>query len=390
MRRARVIPVVVFAALAWPAAALAQLGRPLETAGLTWTPTLALREVGTDSNVYILPGGSADRTMIFTPSVTSKAATRLFSMQMDGIVDFVYFEKYVQERSINRKISGRIQAELSRITPFVTGAIDQSRERQGDIDLRIGRRGQTVGGGVAVAVTAKGSIEASLIRTDMAFNGGQFFRGIEIARSLNRRTEGLNLGLRYALTSLTSLSLDVSRVEERYRADASRNTKDLRISGTLFFAPDAVIRGRAVLGYHNLRVQAPGIPFKGLLADINIGYTMKESSRFNLRYFRDTSASYDSPFNLQTQYGIDLVQDIAGPLKATAAVSRQFFRHSENLFINQIARRERYDSYAVGLALFWSTSVRSTLTYDFQRRRSSLPQENFNRERLLASLSLVL
>jgi hypothetical protein len=43
------------ATLAWPASARAQLGRPLETGGITWTPTLALRDIGTDSNVYILP-----------------------------------------------------------------------------------------------------------------------------------------------------------------------------------------------------------------------------------------------------------------------------------------------------------------------------------------------
>ncbi|MGE3278142.1 MAG: hypothetical protein AB7O67_23780 [Vicinamibacterales bacterium] len=390
MRKGCGIALFLAAGLAWPGSARAQLGRPLETAGITWTPTVALRDVGTDSNVYVLPQGSPDRMMTFTPSVTSKATSRLLTVSGDAIVDFVYFEKYVQERMINRKFNGRIQAELSRMTPFVMAAYEQGRERQGDIDLRIQRHGRTLGGGLALAVTAKASVEASLLRSRTAFDGGQIFRGIEIAKSLNRRTESLNVGVRYALTSLTTLSLDISRIRDYYQSDPTRNTDDRRYFGTLFFAPDAVIRGRAVLGYHRLRVQAPGIPFKGLLADINIGYTFRESSRFNFRYFRDTNASFDSPFNLQTQYAIDLTQDIAGPLKATAAASRQFMRHSENLFINQIARRERYDSWAVGLAFYWSTSVRSTLAYDFQRRRSTLPQENFNRERLIASLSLVL
>ncbi len=379
----------LLAMLAYPGVALAQLGRPLETAGVTWTPTLALRDVGTDSNVYLLPEGSPDRTMTFTPSVTSKATTRLLTLQLDGQVDFVYFEKYLQERMINRKVTGRVQAELGRLTPFVTGIFDQGRERQSDVDVRVGRRLRTLGGGLAVGLTAKGSLEASLTRSRFQFDGGQFFRSIEIAQSLNRRGENLNIGFRYALTALTSLSLDVSRVLETY-PDPARNTDDRRFFGTLFFAPDAVIRGRVLIGYHRMRVRAPLIPFKGLLADANLGYTFKESSRFNVRYFRDTNASYDSPYNLQTQYGIDLVQDITGPLKGTAAVSRQFMRHSENLFVNQIARHERYDSYAVGLALYWSTAVRTTLAYDVQSRRSSLPIENFRRKRLLASLSLIL
>lgn len=389
MRRVCAVALFVSATLAWPVAAIAQLGRPLETAGVTWTPTLAIRDFGTDSNVYLLPEGSPDRTMTFTPSVTSKATTRLLTVQLDGQLDFVYFEKYIQERMLNRRVSGRVQGDLSRVTPFVLGILEQGRERQNDIDLRIGRRLQTFGGGLAVPLTAKGSIEASLTRSKMNFDGGQFFRGIELAQSLDRRGENLTLGFRYALTALTSLSLDASRVRETYR-NPIRNTDDRRFFGTLFFAPDAVIRGRVQLGYHRLRVKAPAVPFSGFLADVNVAYTFKEASRFNLRYFRDTQASYDSPFNLQTQYGIDLVQDIAGPLKGTAAASRQFIRHSENLFVSQIARHERYDSYAVGLALYWSTAVRTTLAYDVQSRRSSFPIENFRRERLLASLSLIL
>ncbi|MEQ1731057.1 MAG: hypothetical protein ABL982_22030, partial [Vicinamibacterales bacterium] len=216
MRRVSAVALFVSATLALPDAALAQLGRPLETAGFTWTPTLALRDFGTDSNVYLLPEGSPDRTMTFTPSVTSKATTRLLTLQVDGQVDFVYFEKYILERMVNRRVNARLQAELSRITPFVTGILEQGRERQNDIDLRVARRVTTFGGGLAAALTSKGSIEASLTRSRSRFDGGQFFRSIEIAESLNRRGENLNIGFRYALTSLTSLSLDASRVRETY------------------------------------------------------------------------------------------------------------------------------------------------------------------------------
>jgi len=378
-------------AIAWPAASHAQLGRQLETGGISWTPTVALRDVGTDSNVYILPVGSPDRTMIFTPSVTSKINTRLLTVQGDAIVDFVYFEKFTQERSVNRKLNGRIQAELSRVSPFVTGAIDRGRERTGDIDLRIRRASHSYGGGFALGLTAKGTIEASITTGRAAHEGGTLFRGIEIADSLNRRTQNLNVGFRYRLTALTNLSLDYSHVRDFFESNALRNMDDKRFSGTLFFAPDAILKGRITVGYHRLRIVLPqGIPFRGILADANVGYTFRESSRFSLRYFRDTNASFDSPFNLQTSYGIDLVQDIAGPLKATAGISRMHIRHSQNLFVNQIPRLERYDSHALGLAFYWSTAVRSTLAYDFQRRRSSIPIENFDRRRLLASVSLVL
>ncbi|MDO8793173.1 MAG: hypothetical protein Q7J25_00970 [Vicinamibacterales bacterium] len=379
--------------LVWPAAAQAQLGRQLETGLLSWTPGVALRDVGTDSNIYLEPGnGRADRTMIFTPTVNLKLNTRRLQLQGDGIVDFVYFERFAEERSVNRKVNGRLQFDVGRFSPYVTGMDERARERQPNQgDLRLLRDGRGYGAGVALGLTAKGTLELGFGRARSAYDSGQTFRDIDLARSLTRRTETLTGGFRYALTGLTTFALDAARNQDFYVFDSNRDTDDRRFSGTLFFAPDAVIRGRLLVGYHRLRTRTPlAIPFRGVMADVNVGYTLKESSRFTFRYNRDTNASFDSPYNLQTSYGVDLIQDIAGPLKATAGVSRQIIRHSENLFVSQLRRNERYDSYAVGLALNWSTSIKSTLAYDVNRRRSSVVAENYLRTRLLASVSLVL
>lgn len=380
------------ALLLLPPAAHAQLGRQLETGLLSWTPSVALREAGTDSNVYLEPGaGRSDRMLTFTPSVTAKLATRRLQAQGDGLLDVVYFERFVQERSTNRKGSGRLQIDVGRVSPYVTGLYERARERQGEVDLRLFRRVRGFGGGVSFGLTSKGTLELGFNRSRTLYDAGQTFREIDLALSLNRRTQSLTGGFRYAITGLTTLAIDLSQVRESYISDANRDTDDRRVSGTLVFAPDAVIRGRVVIGYHRLRAKVPfAVPFNGLLADTNIGYTFRESSRFNLRYSRDTSASFDSPFNLNTQYGVDLVQDITGPLKATAAVSRSTIRHSENLFLNQIKRNERYDSYALGLQLLWSTSVKSTLAYEVSSRRSSIRIENYDRTRIVGSVSLVL
>ncbi len=381
------------ALLLWQALpASGQLGRQRETAGISWTPSLALRAVGPDRNVYVEPGaGQADRTAIFTPSATAKMTTRLLTIEGNGQLDYLYFEKFTQERYLNRKVNGRMQVDFGRFSPFVRGMFERSRDRQADIDIRIGRKVYNYGGGVALPLTAKGSIEASLTQGRNDFEKGRTFREIELAQSLNRKTENLNLGFRYALTPLTTLALDASRIREDYDSSPVLNTDDRRFSLSLFFAPDAILKGRFTIGYHRMRAQFPGnTPFRGLLADANLAYTFRESSRFNVRYFRDTSASFDSPFNVQTSYGIDLVQDIAGPLKVTAGASRQITKHAENVFVRQIPRNERYDSYSLGLAFYWSTSVRSTVVYDVQRRLSSIAIENFRRRRLLASLALVL
>ncbi len=99
--------------LVWSASAQAQLGRQLETGLLSWTPGVALRDAGTDSNIFLEPGnGRADRTMTFTPTVNTKLSTRRLQFQGDGIVDFVYFERFAQERSINRKVNGRLQFDV--------------------------------------------------------------------------------------------------------------------------------------------------------------------------------------------------------------------------------------------------------------------------------------
>lgn len=383
---------LVALAFAWSTPASAQLGRQLESRGVSWTPSVALRDFGTDSNVYLEPGqGRSDRLMTLTPSAQAKTTTRHFILQGDALADFVYYERFVNERMINRKGNGRADIELGRFAPYVSGSFDRGRERQGDVDLRIGRLGHTLGGGLSTAISANGTLELGLNDSKTTFDGGQTFRGIDVAKALNRKSRSVNLGVRYRLTALTNLGLDASVVRDKYVTDPTKNSEDRRLFGTVIFAPDAVVKGRIVFGYHRLRAQLPqGVPYKGFLADANVGYTFKESSRFNLRYYRDTNVSFDSPFNVQVQYGVDLVQDLLGPLKGTAGVSRQNTRHALNTFLNQQARLERYDSYAVGLAFYWSTSLKSTLAYDVQRRRSSIAGEDFQRKRLLASFSIVL
>ena len=212
--------------LAWPTPVLAQLGRQLESGGVSWTPAVAIRDAGTDSNVFSEPGdGRSDRVMTFTPSVQAKGTTRRLNLQGDGLLDFVYYERFIQERAIQRRGNGRVEFEFGRISPFVTGGYANARERQPDVDLRVRHRDRTLGAGVSTAISANGTIEVALSNMKTRFAGGTLYQGVDLATALDRTTRNLNLGLRYRLTALTNLGLDASIVRDNYVSDVNKTSE---------------------------------------------------------------------------------------------------------------------------------------------------------------------
>ena len=58
--------------------------------------------------------------------------------------------------------------------------------------------------------------------------------------------------LRYALTPLTQVVMDAGYIEDRFVFRPAQNTENLRANVGFEFAPDAVIRGRAALGFRRL------------------------------------------------------------------------------------------------------------------------------------------
>src|SRR5215470_6139368 len=87
---------------------------------LTWTPTLALREAGVDSNVFnTATDPKEDITSAFGPSVDSTLALGVGRLETQGQAEYLYFERYTDQRAINGRVAGRLVFPATRIRPIL-------------------------------------------------------------------------------------------------------------------------------------------------------------------------------------------------------------------------------------------------------------------------------
>jgi hypothetical protein len=200
---------------------------------------------------------------------------------------------------------------------------------------------------------------------------------VDVATELNRKGTTALAGVRVAISPLTTFVVDAGVGRDAFVLDPSRNTDNLRGSVGFEFAPDAVIRGRGLVGYHKMRAQdpsaAPGaaVDFAGVTSSVDLSYTLLGRTRFNPRFSRDTtySVSVTQPYYLSTAGGLEIYQMLFGPLDLVVRGSREKLGYPGTEF--EGARTDFADTYGGGLSIRLSTQGRIGFNYDDTKRRSS-------------------
>src|ERR1041385_5067893 len=80
---------------------------------LTWSPTFQLRDTGVDSNVFnATTDPKEDITSVASSQVNSVLNLGLLQATTQGGVDYLYFERYKNERGFNGQVGSRINLPL--------------------------------------------------------------------------------------------------------------------------------------------------------------------------------------------------------------------------------------------------------------------------------------
>src|SRR5687768_2863064 len=111
-----------------PALAQAQVSEdPVENARIQLgplgvTPSIAVTNLGLDSNVFnTVEDPKQDFTLTASPQLNAWFRAGRSRTHVDGQIDFVYFQTYSTERSIDGNVNGRLEMAGNRITPWVAG-----------------------------------------------------------------------------------------------------------------------------------------------------------------------------------------------------------------------------------------------------------------------------
>ena len=138
--------VLMFVLLAGPAAAQQVptasddpvANAPIRLGALAFDPRIALTSLGVDTNVFnSATDPQSDFTFGLKPGTDMYLRTGRGLLTVAGNLEYVYFNEFEAERSVNSDVLGRYELRFNRFRPYGSASWLDTRERPGyEIDAR--------------------------------------------------------------------------------------------------------------------------------------------------------------------------------------------------------------------------------------------------------------
>jgi hypothetical protein len=372
------------------AAKAPSVGRPLTFGTLQIYPSISLREIGVDSNIY-------NESVVVREDFTYTVAPGLMAEQPlgnshlvgTGDLGFVFFRQQKDQQSLNSSASGLFEVQTGRVRPSITAGFARARQRSGDIDTRALSVSTNGRAGVEVGISGITSFTGWVLRNKTAFAEGERFDGSSLSDELDRRTTTFAAGVRLDLTPLTSVVAAAELEQTRFTEARYRDSDSLKIAPTVRFAEGAIINGQASLGFRDFR-SVSGVlpPFRGLIAGGALRYSLMNVTRFEVRATRDLSYSYDNlyPYYLESGGQVTVSQRVVGPLEAIGLAGRRVLDY-EPIDPREVERVETIRLWGGGFGVRVDDNMRFTLTIDREKRATTgTDRREYERTRVFAAL----
>lgn len=369
------------------APASAQTGAPAPDAAATmrWGPlslhsTLALSNLGVDSNVFNLPADSrlpSDFTLTFTP--TTNLWLRMGQSWIDGTiqVDWVYFNRYASERGANSRYRMGVTRTLNRLRMNAGASRASTRARPNfEIDARSQQFQQVFTGDVVYQMLARTSVGFKGQHRTTTYDRDAIFLGTSLAAELNETTVSNAAVVRHVLTPLTSVALEVGRENQRFFA-TSRNADSNRVLGNVNLETAALISGNVTFGYRHFVPWDKTVPtYHGPTLLAGLSYRLRGTTRVRVDAMRDLQQSFDAsqPYFIQTGAVWSVQRQIVGPFDVLARLGRHRMAYRDRVGATvQISNRvDRMKSVGGGMGYRFGGDKRVGFTVEYAERLSGI------------------
>src|SRR5688572_3788376 len=162
------------------------VGQPLTFGSLQISPSLSLRDVGLDSNVY-------NRNQVVREDLTYTVAPRVKAelpigdahLEGTGGLGFVFFRTAKDQESVNSAFTGLFEVRSGRVRPSVQAGYSRGRHRRGDVDIRALSVATNGRAAVEVGLSGITSLTAWVARENSAYASGQLFLGEDLSDQLD-------------------------------------------------------------------------------------------------------------------------------------------------------------------------------------------------------------
>jgi hypothetical protein len=333
-----------------------------------------------------------DFTYTVAPFV--KAETPLGNARLVGTggLAFVYFQTSKDQQSLNGSASGLIDVPKGRIRPSLQYAINRSRQRGGDIDVRALSRTTNGRAGLEVGLSGITSVTGWVTRDITRYDDDEVFRGVQLASQLDRTTATFAGGARLDLTPFTSVVAAAEFERTRFTEASFRDADSLKIAPSVRFAEGAILTGQASVGFREFRALSPLVPdYRGLIASGNVRFTLLSATRITVMASRDLNYSFDEsqPYYLEAGARTTVSHHVTGPVDAIGLVGRFRRQYETRADVVEPARFETITTWGGGVGVRVDDNLRFTFTVDRERRLSTVGLRQYDRTRAFAAVELV-
>jgi protein involved in polysaccharide export with SLBB domain len=365
---------------------------------LSLRPVAAIRRIGVDSNVFNTAGDTVnDFTVVAGPELEAVLDLRRVRLRGLGAVDYVYFRRFQNERSVNS--SGGLNAEVllsKRLRLVFGGTTTNTRDRLNDeVDGRVRRYEHDFNAAVQMQVIRRLDVEVRGRDFDRRFADAATFLGVNVQETLSERVRSATATVRLAVTQLTSLVVSGTTATHRFSLFPQKDADATEGSVGALFKPGALLSGDAHIGYLRYLGLDPTAPVvRGAIGNAELFFQPKERTRFGLIGERTTGSSYQPffPYAIIDRLGGSLQQGIFRRFDVRVETYRERYHYARfrtpDEPVSPVGDSETTQRYESELGVrFGAMRVGFDAMY-VQRLSTVLPRRDYNALRLMANISV--
>ena len=378
--------------------ALAQERGGIRLGAVLLSPAITNAGVGYDSNVFndsVNPRD--DLTATFSPDLQISMTAGRSRLSGTTGLNFLYFREYASQRSVGTANTLRWEFAANRLRPFAAFSFtDQTTRPTPEINTRVRNhlRGSSAGMQIRVAPRASLVFEGSRNRT--TYDDEAQFLGNDLSQELNQTVNSVSGSLWYDLTPLTKFTLTADAQSHRYDTSGPRDARSYGLESGFEFAPTALIRGAATVGFRHLNVRDSTVPdYRGLVMSVDLTYVLRGTTKFAVRASRDTAPSLAElqPYYVQTVVTASVRQQLTSvwDVFAQAGRDKQDYQRSDKSdtrLIEPLSNRFQYTLQG-GMGFRLGRTIIMSIYVDSYRRQSAF-QANSKTTRVMTSFSYTL
>ena len=300
-------------------------------------PSVILKELGTDSNVFNAAGEPvSDFTFTVTPQAeTFVPVARRALLKLTTAADLVYFADYDSERSVDPQIIARAEGYLTRLMLFGEAAYLNTRQRPNyEVDVRSRHVENAITLGTELAITSRLLLTVQGRQSEVRYDADDVL-GTALQRTLNNQRDAVQVTARHLLTSLTTLASRFDVFRDRFEYSPVRDSRSYRVMPGVEFRPQALLNGSAYVGYRKFSPEHQEVlpDFAGLVADLGLSYTLLGATTFGATYRRDLTYSYEElqPFFIDNTVGASVRRALGARFDLMGGVDRHRYDYQRTL-----------------------------------------------------------